>query len=198
MLLLIWCWLSCINFSNTEWLLAGDGRVIVIILAVFLVLPLCSLRRMRSVNVRFVHIVDPAVDAVCLHTCDMRCRLPCKFVLLTLQLEAASYGGLMVVISIIAVVVHSCFAASFPAIHSGEFPVWSMNVRCSTRFQVARRVFFNLSTAWTSDFFPDILSASLQWTPDLPEAFAVLGYGFYLHPVSLFFVLMLSRCGIIS
>ncbi|KAK9817843.1 hypothetical protein WJX72_002950 [[Myrmecia] bisecta] len=94
-----------------SWLLNGDGRALMAIIAVLLVFPLCCLRRMRS-------------------------------------LEMAAAAGVAVIAVIISMVVYTALHAGLPAIRSGELPLWGMKV-----------------------------------TKDLPEAFAVLGFAFYLQPM---------------
>ncbi|KAK9866261.1 hypothetical protein WJX84_003598, partial [Apatococcus fuscideae] len=84
-----------------------------ILLALLVVLPMCLLRRMRS-------------------------------------LELAASAGALVIIAIIGIVIHAAVSTGFPAIRSGELSLWK-----------------------------------LQASKGLPEAFSILGYGFYLQPMML-------------
>lgn len=102
---------------------------------------------------------------------------------LPLQLEVASYSGFVVVLAIIAILIHAAYSAGFPAVRSGELKVWSMNV--SRRQWLTKSKCCLMPRAPISIQLKSIapVDSCLQWTPDLPEAFAVLGFAFYLHPM---------------
>ncbi|KAK9868672.1 hypothetical protein WJX84_002712 [Apatococcus fuscideae] len=118
-----WCLLSDVGpralqrltapTPSPAWLVGSSGRGTMILLAMLVVLPMCLLRRMRS-------------------------------------LELAASAGATVIIAIIAIVVHAAISTGFPAIATGELPLYT-----------------------------------LQISKDLPEAFSILGYGFYLQPMML-------------
>eukprot|EP00884_Botryococcus_braunii_P011112 jgi/Botrbrau1/20000/Bobra.200_1s0008.1 len=94
-----------------QWLVGYSGRGVMILLVLFVVFPLCLLRRIRS-------------------------------------LEFVGMSGIFVVLGLMAVFVSEAVKAGMPAVRSGEFPIWGV-----------------------------------QWTSDLPEAFAVMGFAFYCQPM---------------
>ncbi|KAK9906824.1 hypothetical protein WJX75_008674 [Coccomyxa subellipsoidea] len=88
-----------------------DGRGIMVVLTLCVVLPLCLLRKMRS-------------------------------------LETAAQAGVVIVAALAGIIVTEAAQYGFPALRNGELPLWGIK-----------------------------LSA------DLPEAFAVLGFAFYVQPM---------------
>ncbi|CAL8462502.1 g2035 [Coccomyxa elongata] len=97
--------------SAPELLVGYDGRGIMVLLTLCVVLPLCLLRKMRS-------------------------------------LETAAQAGVLIVMALAGIIVTEAAQYGFPAIRNGELPLWG-----------------------------------IQPNADLPEAFAVLGFAFYVQPM---------------
>ena len=72
--------------------------------------------------------------------------MPFCFFVSLLQLETAATCGVAMVVLMIALLAFKAWQAGFPAIASGEFPLWSLKI-----------------------------------DEHLPEAFAVVGYAFYMQ-----------------
>eukprot|EP00201_Polytomella_parva_P012349 CAMPEP_0175072368 /NCGR_PEP_ID=MMETSP0052_2-20121109/19864_1 /TAXON_ID=51329 ORGANISM="Polytomella parva, Strain SAG 63-3" /NCGR_SAMPLE_ID=MMETSP0052_2 /ASSEMBLY_ACC=CAM_ASM_000194 /LENGTH=605 /DNA_ID=CAMNT_0016339851 /DNA_START=124 /DNA_END=1943 /DNA_ORIENTATION=- len=100
-----------LNPASVPSLLRDDGRPVMILVVLTVLLPLCLQRHIR-------------------------------------EFERAATFGVVVVIALCSVIIHKAVSTGFPAVRDGELPVFKV-----------------------------------KWNSHLPEAFAVLGFAFYMQPM---------------
>ena len=57
---------------------------------------------------------------------------PWDQILLLLQLESVATVGVVVILAVLGIIVHTSIQAGLPAIKSGELPLWTFQVRACT------------------------------------------------------------------